>query len=294
MGSSKVRVWIDSARPKTLPAAIGPVVVGAALAYGDGFFDAVTLAVTLLCAVLIQVGTNLANDYYDFVKGADTAERVGPVRATQAGLVSPRQMRNAFVGVFAAACLLGAYLVVKGGWPIAVIGVVSIVCAVAYTAGPLAIAYVGLGEVFVLVFFGPVAVGGTYYLLAGGINQAAIIAGLGPGLLSTAILAVNNFRDIETDKAAGKKTLAVRFGYGFGRAEYIFCVVVGCLVPMYLSIAVGGRYFCNLAAAALPAAVFPIRTVCARPSAEDLNTVLAQTGRVLMVYCVLFAVGWLI
>jgi len=161
---SKLKIWISSARPKTLWAAVGPVLIGSAMAYSDSD-DPLNIAVllaTLLAALLIQIGTNFANDYYDFVKGADTTDRVGPVRATQAGLVTPAQMKTAFIITFALAVLLGAYLVWRGGLPILIIGVASVVCAVLYTAGPFPLAYIGLGEVFVMIFFGPVATGGTY------------------------------------------------------------------------------------------------------------------------------------
>ena len=291
---SKLKTWIQSARPKTLPAAVGPVLIGSAMAFSDGPLNIGVLLATLLAAVLIQIGTNFANDYYDFVKGADTTDRVGPVRATQAGLVKPAQMKKAFIITFGLAVLLGAYLVWRGGLPILIIGVASVVCAVLYTAGPFPLAYVGLGEVFVVVFFGPVATGGTYYLQTLSINADIIIAGLAPGLLSTAILAVNNFRDIKTDKIAGKKTLAVRFGYNFGVAEYISCIVVACLVPLYLSISSRSHYFCNLSLLTLVIAVGPIKTILSKPDPETLNNVLAQTGKLLLIYSVLFSAGWLL
>ncbi len=294
MELSKLKIWISSARPKTLWAAVGPVLIGSAMAYADGPLNIGVLLATLLAALLIQIGTNFANDYYDFVKGADTTDRVGPVRATQSGLIKPAQMRRAFVVTFGLAVLLGAYLVWHGGVPILIIGVASVICAVLYTAGPFPLAYVGLGEVFVLIFFGPVATGGTYYLQRLSINADIIIAGLAPGLLSTAILAVNNFRDIETDKIAGKKTLAVRFGYNFGAAVYIACVVIACIVPVYLSVVRGANYWCCLSVVTLLVAMFPIRTICSKPDPETLNNVLAQTGKLLLIYSVLFSVGWLI
>ncbi|MHC4289090.1 MAG: 1,4-dihydroxy-2-naphthoate octaprenyltransferase, partial [Planctomycetota bacterium] len=182
---SKLKIWIDSTRPKTLPAAVGPVLIGAALAFDAGGLHVITLLTTLAAAVLIQIGTNLSNDYFDYVKGADTEGRTGPVRATQAGLVSPAAMLAASVAVFGLAAVLGLYLVFRGGWPILVIGVLSILCGVLYTAGPWPLGYLGLGEIFVLVFFGPVAAGGTYYLQAGSINTVVIVAGLAPGLIST-------------------------------------------------------------------------------------------------------------
>jgi len=291
---SRISVWIASARPKTLPAAIAPVIIGGAMACGDGYLNMSVLLVTMLAAVLIQIGTNLANDYYDYVKGADTADRVGPLRATQAGLISPAQMRLAFLLTLTAAGLAGLYLVAIGGVPILLIGIASIILAVLYTAGPYPLGYLGLGEAFVLLFFGPVAVGGTYYLQTGGIGRNVVIAGLAPGLLSVAILAVNNTRDICTDRVAGKRTLAVRFGYRFGVAEYVFCVVAAALVPLYLLVAGGANNWSWLAAMTLAAAVFTIKKVVSRPSPAALNRVLAQTGGLLMFYSLLFSVGWLI
>ncbi|MHC5180249.1 MAG: 1,4-dihydroxy-2-naphthoate polyprenyltransferase, partial [Planctomycetota bacterium] len=241
---SKLKIWIDSTRPKTLPAAVGPVLIGAALAFDAGGLHVITLLTTLAAAVLIQIGTNLSNDYFDYVKGADTEGRTGPVRATQAGLVSPAAMLAASVAVFGLAAVLGLYLVFRGGWPILVIGVLSILCGVLYTAGPWPLGYLGLGEIFVLVFFGPVAAGGTYYLQAGSINTVVIVAGLAPGLISTAILAVNNLRDRHTDKLTGKKTLAVRFGKRFGVFEYISCLIMASLVPIVLCWITRGHFGC--------------------------------------------------
>ncbi|HPD46965.1 MAG TPA: 1,4-dihydroxy-2-naphthoate polyprenyltransferase [Anaerohalosphaeraceae bacterium] len=294
MAVPKLKVWIAAARPKTLPAAVAPVLIGFAMAYDDACLNVPVLALTFLAALLIQIGTNLANDYYDYVKGADRSDRVGPVRATQAGLVAPGQMKAAFLLTFAAAALVGLYLVDHGGWPILVIGAASLVCAVLYTAGPFPLAYLGLGELFVLPFFGPIAVGGAYYLQCGQIKTDVLIAGFAPGLFSVAILAVNNFRDSDTDRAAGKKTLAVRFGRRFGVAEYIACVITACLVPLYIVLARRANFGAILAALTLAAAVLPVRTVLRRPSPEVLNNVLAQTGGLLLLYSMLFSVGWLL
>ncbi|HEX42083.1 MAG TPA: 1,4-dihydroxy-2-naphthoate polyprenyltransferase [Phycisphaerales bacterium] len=289
-----VNALLLSARPRTLPAAAGPVIVGAAMAYAAGPVDRLVLGVTLVCALLIQVGTNYANDYYDFVKGTDTAERVGPPRATAAGLVSPAVMRTTFMATFAAAGLLGCYLVYEGGIAIALIGAASIACGLLYTAGPLPLGYLGLGDVFVLVFFGPVAVGGTYYLQTGRITWQPILAGLGPGLISTAVLTVNNFRDYHTDKQAGKRTLVVRFGRSFGKAQYVACIVGACTVPLLLSVCSGGRWWANLSILMLAVAWSPMRAVLREAEPAVLNRALAQTGVSLVVYSVLFSLGWLI
>lgn len=291
---SKLKIWAGSTRPKTLLATIGPVAIGSAMAFGEGEIDAVILVVTFLAAIFIQIGTNFANDYYDFVKGADTEDRTGPVRATAAGLVSPGEMKKAFIITFGMAIVLGLFLVLKGGVPILVIGVASVICGLLYTAGPFPIGYLGLGELFVLVFFGPVAVGGTYYLQRGNVTGEVLIAGLAPGLLATAILTVNNLRDISTDKAAGKKTLIVRFGYKFGVAEYLFCVIGACLIPVYICVSCSWHCPCMISLLTFIAAWRPIKTVCSKPTPEQFNKVLAQTAVLLIIYCVLFSIGMLL
>ena len=191
---SPLEKWILAARPKTLWAAVAPVVVGTAMAYDAQRQHWPSALIALLCSVLIQIGTNLANDYFDHQKGADTPQRQGPLRVTQAGIISPRAMRRGIILVFAAACLAGLVLVWRGGWPIALIGISCILSGVLYTGGPYPLGYIGLGDLFVLIFFGPVAVGGTYYVQALAMEPVILLAGLGPGLLTTAILTVNNLR----------------------------------------------------------------------------------------------------
>ncbi len=287
---TKFKIWVDALRPKTLPATAAPVLIGAAIAFDDGAIQPMVLAATFIAALLIQIGTNLANDYYDHFKGADTEQRLGPVRATGAGLVTPSQMKAAFVIAFALAAAAGLYLVYKGGVPILIIGLASIACGVLYTAGPFALGYTGMADVFVLVFFGPVAVGGTYYLQTGTINSVVIIAGLAPGLLSTAILTVNNFRDIETDKQAGKKTLAVRFGYNFAIFEYSFCVIAGCTLPIIVCVISGNWPNC-LSLIAILFAFKNIKIIRTQPDGGTSNKLLADTGKLLLIYSVLFSVG---
>ncbi|GMU92226.1 MAG: 1,4-dihydroxy-2-naphthoate octaprenyltransferase [Candidatus Hydrogenedentota bacterium] len=297
-------VWISAARPKTLPAAVAPVLIGTAIAYADsGSIHAISLLCALLGAILIQIGTNFANDYYDFVKGTDTAERIGPVRATQAGLVSPSAMRRAFLLLFALAMLPGAYIVYRGGWPFVVIGLVSIACGILYTGGPFPLGYLGLGDIFVLVFFGPVAVGGTYYLHTLRITPEHIgltpfdvlIAGLAPGLISVALLTVNNLRDIEQDRAGRKRTLAVRFGRTFARVEYASCVfLAGVAVPIYFSFASDRSFFLLVPVCVLAAGHKPLRAVFTQIDGPILNDALAATGKLLLVFSVVFALGWIL
>ena len=289
------KLWLLAARPRTLGAAVAPVIIGTALALGDGYRAWPAALAAALGAILIQIGTNFANDYFDFRKGADTAERLGPTRVTQAGLIAPEQVRNAFLLTFALSALPGLYLIWRGGWPILALGLISIASGILYTAGPFALAYVGLGDLFVLVFFGLVATCGTYYVQTGTVTPVVLVAALAPGLLSTAILTVNNLRDRGTDGASGKRTLAVRFGPGFARAEYIFCWLGAVAVPwlIYFLTPVQAPFSLLASAVVLPATPL-IRKVWALDSDPALNPVLGQTGKLLLIYSLVFAAGWLI
>ena len=268
------------------------------MALGAGAFHALAAACAMLGAVFIQIGTNYANDYHDFVKGADTADRKGPTRVTQAGLVSPTATRNAAVVAFALAVAAGTYLMLRGGWPIVTIGVLSILFGWLYTAGRYALAYLGLADLFVLVFFGPVAVAGTYYVQAVGDAAAlqmlpvVIAAGLGPGLLATAILLVNNIRDVDEDRAANKRTLIVRFGRPFGVRLYALCVAAAALVPVALWLWTGAHALSMTAVLILPLALPVVRTLRDERDARNLNPLLGATGRLLLTYSLLFSLGW--
>lgn len=291
---SQLKLWLLAARPKTLPAAIAPVIIGAAMAHADCAVVILPAIAALFGAVMIQIGTNLANDYYDFVKGADTTDRIGPMRLTQAGLISPGSMKRAAFIVFGLAALAGCYLVWRGGWPIVAIGLSSILFGVLYTGGPFPLGYHGLGEIFVLIFFGPVAVGGTYYVQMLTLDANVVIAGLAPGLISVAILVVNNLRDIDNDRVVGKQTLAVRFGRTFARLEYSGCVMVAAVVPLLLYVRTGSHLYSLLAGLILLAAIPIFRIVWTSGDGEQLNNSLAATGRLLMLYTVLFSIGWIL
>jgi 1,4-dihydroxy-2-naphthoate octaprenyltransferase len=228
----RYRIWIYASRPRTLTAAAAPVFLGTGLAFGDGAFRLGPAIAALLGALLIQIGTNLANDYYDYLRGGDTEDRVGPLRVTQAGFLAPAAVRNGAFLVLGLALALGVYLVWVGGLPILVIGLASLVCAIAYTGGPFPLAYHGLGDVFVFVFFGLVAVGGTYWVQALSYSPEVFVAGVGMGAMATAILVVNNLRDIDTDRRAGKRTLAVRIGATATIQEYAFLVILALGVPI--------------------------------------------------------------
>jgi 1,4-dihydroxy-2-naphthoate octaprenyltransferase len=234
-GDKRWKTWIDAMRPRTLPAAVAPVIVGSALAWRAGAFSA---AASLLClgfALLVQIGANFANDYYDFVRGADTRERVGPVRAVAAGLVSPAAMKHAMWLAFVLAFLAGLALIAWGGWWLVAVGAASIACAIAYTGGPYPLGYHGLGDVFVFVFFGLVAVSVTFYVQAGRITAAAVAAGVAVGALATNILLVNNYRDAATDAKAGKRTLVVRFGRRYARGQFAAAHALAVVAPPALA-----------------------------------------------------------
>jgi 1,4-dihydroxy-2-naphthoate polyprenyltransferase len=286
--STSLRTWIAAARPRTLPAAIVPVLVGLAVASRIRPIDWPTAAATLGAALLIQIGTNIANDYYDFVSGADTSERLGPTRITQAGLAEPSVVRNAALVVLALAGLIGIRLVIVGGLPILVVGVVSLILAIAYTGGPWPLAYHGLGDLFVFLFFGVIAVNGTVWLQGVRPSLFSLAASVPVASLATAILVVNNLRDIATDARAGKRTLAVRLGASAARVEYLALVSVALLVPLLLAHFAGARAL--IALGALPLAVAEARALLHRKDRE-LNASLAGTARLHLVFGVLLAIG---
>lgn len=285
--------WILASRPKTLFAAAAPVVVGTALAFAQGVGHWPAALAALLGSLLIQIGTNFTNDYVDFFRGADRADRLGPTRVTQAGMVTPVAMRRATILVFALAVAVGLYLVWRGGLPILLVGVLAILSGILYTAGPYPLAYLGAADLFVLIFFGFVAVAGTYYVQALTVTPAVLLAGLGPGLYSTAILAVNNLRDREQDARAGKRTLAVRFGREFARAEYLICVVGAGLTPLLFFALSRQQWGVLLATLTLIPTLPAIRSAYTE-SGPALNRLLARTGQLLMLYSLLFSVGLLI
>jgi 1,4-dihydroxy-2-naphthoate polyprenyltransferase len=290
VSESRAQIWIDAARPRTLPAAIAPVLVGSALAWRDGSFSAPAALLCLGFALLVQIGTNFANDYYDFVRGADTAARVGPRRAVAAGLVAPATMKRAMIAVFGTAFLAGLGLLAWGGPWLLVVGVASIACGIAYTGGPWPLAYLGLGDVFVFIFFGLVAVGGTYFVQAGRITTEAILAGIPLGLLAANILVVNNYRDVESDAAANKRTLVVRFGRAAARAQFGISLVIAFAIPaLFVWRGYGWRSL-------LPLALVPLAWTHARRLREsktpsELIALLGATGKLLALYAVLFGAG---
>jgi 1,4-dihydroxy-2-naphthoate octaprenyltransferase len=286
------RVWILAARPKTLAASLSPVLVGTAMAVEAGGGHALAASFTFLSAALIQVGVNYHNDYADYLQGTDTEERTGPMRVTQAGLVEPETMRWATVGVFAAAVVAGAFLIYRGGVPILIIGIASIGAALWYTAGPYSLAALGLADLAVFVFFGPVAVAGTYYVQALACPPEVIVAGIGPGLFSVGILLVNNVRDLPNDREAGKWTLVVRLGREFGVGLYGVCLIGAVVLPAGLVLWTGDHWGGLLTLLLVPFVSLAIRTIVQTTDPERLNALLARTGQLLALWAILFSIGW--
>ena len=286
----RVGIWWLAIRPKTLPAAASAVIVGTALAWRAGGFSGGPALAALAIALLLQIGSNLANDVYDDERGADTADRLGPTRVTQAGLLTRSQVKGGMKVVFAVAFALGLYLTWVRGWPVLVIGVVAIVSAIAYTGGPYPLGYHGLGEVFVFLFFGVTAVVGTYWVQTGSVSAIAWVMSVPVGLLITAIIVVNNLRDIEQDRAVGKHTVSVRIGVEATRIEYTACVAGAYVV---LAVAVLARALpphTLLAVLSLPLAYLAGRVVWTQ-AGKPLNQALATTGQLALTFGVLFAAG---
>ncbi len=285
-------VWITASRPKTLVASVAPVLIGTAFAVLDQSAHLFSFLAALIGALLIQIGTNFINDYYDTLKGADTSERKGPLRVMQAGLVTTAEMKKAITLVFAGAVLIGIYLVIRGGWPIVCIGLTSLLLAFLYTAGPVALAYLGIADFFVLTFFGPVASVGTYYVQALRFSYEALIAGFAPGFLSLAILTINNLRDREEDLKAQKKTVVVRFGKRFGQIEYTVCLLVAAVIPAWFYQNQLHRFLILLPSLAILFGSFPMaKTVWSSKHGTVLNQTLAQTGILFMIFSLLFTLG---
>jgi 1,4-dihydroxy-2-naphthoate octaprenyltransferase len=292
-----LRTWAMAARPRTLPAGLAPVLVGSAAAWGalDGHgFSVPNLVAAVIGAVFIQIGTNLANDYSDAKRGADTVDRLGPVRVTAAGLVAPRRVLRATWGAFGVAAAAGLYLTIAVGPEILAIGILSIAAGSLYTGGPRPYGYEGLGEVFVFLFFGLVAVNGSYYVQLEDLQALPVLLSIPVGLLSAAILVVNNVRDIDTDRRAGKRTVSVRIGRERSRTLYVTMIAASyVLLPLALWLGDGSAWGL-LALLSLPLAAAPVRAVRERTDGPALNGALAATGALLAAYAVLLSIGLLV
>lgn len=290
--NSKSSAWILAARPKTLPASVGPVILGSSLVKIEIIKENWhILLLTLLCALLLQIATNLVNDYFDSAKGLDDDNRLGPDRAIQMGWLTPKELKIGFTTVFAIAIALGSFLMFKGGTPIIIIGIASVAMAYMYTGGPFPLSYFALGEILALIFFGPIPVWGTYYLLTNDISYFPIFVGLIPGFISLSIMGVNNLRDNKNDKEKGKTTLATIFGETFAR----YLVVSGSLIAVCLPLHFYVRLHDQVFLAPLVLFIVHYRSwykVLRGPIDSGLNKVLAQTGKFLFLVCLCVSVGF--
>ena len=291
---SPLRLWFLAARPRTLPAAIAPVLVGTSLAITEDTFRPLAFVAALVGSVFIQIGTNLSNDYSDARRGADTEDRLGPVRVTAGGLLPPRRVLVGTYLAFGVAVAAGAYLAAVAGWQLLLVGAASIVAGVLYTGGPRPYGYEGLGELFVFLFFGVVAVTGSYYVQTEELTWEAFALSVPVGLLAAAILVVNNIRDADTDRRAGKRTLAVKLGRERARVLFVAMLVVSFAVPLVVAAAGGLSWWIALTALSWGLAPPLIRTVRTRTDGPALNGALAATGRLLAVYSLLLAAGVLL
>ncbi|RRR65371.1 MAG: 1,4-dihydroxy-2-naphthoate polyprenyltransferase [Candidatus Viridilinea halotolerans] len=288
-----LQIWLMAIRVPTLPAAVVPVLVGTATALADGVLRPLVFVAALLAALFIQIGTNLANDYFDYQKGADTSERLGPTRVTQSGLIAPVVVRQAMLVCFALAALCGLYLISVGGWPILLIGVFSIASGILYTGGPFPLGYNGLGDIFTFIFFGLIAVVFTDFLHSDALRPLALLASLPVAMLVTAIIVVNNLRDAPTDRKAGKRTLAVIFGERFARMEYAFLVLGAYITLPVVWFWGGASPFTLLPWLTMPLALTMLDLV-GKQRGKALNAGLRGTARLHMIFGALLTLGLLL
>jgi 1,4-dihydroxy-2-naphthoate octaprenyltransferase len=291
---SNLQAWILATRPKTLPAAVGPVLVGSALALADNLFALIPALAALGISLLLQIGVNLANDYFDGIKGIDTKERLGPVRVTQSGLIAPAAVKSAMMLTFSLAACIGLYLMMRGGWPVIFIGTASILAALGYSGGPFPLASHGLGDLFVFIFFGLVAVCGTYYVQALRLTWLVFFMAAAVGLPITAILVINNLRDIRTDQKVGKNTLAVTLGEYLSKIEYALLLALSYGLLLIVWMIGWGSFWMLLPLLSLPWAVSLIRTVLRSNIDPGLNIMLAKTAGLSLIYSVLLSVGFIV
>ncbi|MCH9630616.1 MAG: 1,4-dihydroxy-2-naphthoate octaprenyltransferase [Chlamydiia bacterium] len=288
---SSAKLWIYAARPKTLTIGLAPILIGTSLAIQAGSFNLLVFFWTLLGALMIQVGTNYSNDYFDYLKGADKESRKGTMKVLQSGLVSKKAMKTAFILCFSIAAIASIILTMRGGVILLVVGSICILFSLLYTAGPMPLAYLGLGDVFVLVFYGPVATIFTFYLQTLHFDAAAFIASFAPGLLGVAVITVNNLRDIAEDKLASKKTLPVRFGKKFAKIHYTVMIIATFFIPILYVFYTGAHYFCILASLVMLFAVPLIKHIFTYNDPKTLNATLASTAKLIVPYTLLFCLG---
>ena len=287
----KWQIWLYATRPKTLAASVAPVFIGSAMAYSaDEEFRGWVAALCLFSTMALQVGTNLANDYFDFLKGTDRADRQGPPRVLTLGWLQRRELYRGMLLSFAVAAILGLILsFVRGGWPVVLILLLGILAGIGYTGGPFPLAYHGLGDFFAFIFFGPVAVAATYYVHALNLSPAAIMMGSSPGAFAVAMIAINNYRDRETDGRSGKHTLALRFGKTFARGEISLALILGIVTPFFLEWHLGNVMLLFLL---FPGGII-LRDLWMHENGKVLNSCLARTGQLMLLHSLLLSMAWI-
>ena len=290
---SKTQAWILASRPKTLPAAASPVLIACAVAFVEHKFEPLAALAALLGALLLQIGANIANDVFDFQLGTDNQHRLGPLRMTQAGYLTPTEMKTGMVVVFILAAMCGVYMALVSGWWIIIIGALAILAAVAYTGGPFPYGYKGLGELFVFIFFGFAAVCGTYYAQAKSVSLLAILSSVPVGLLIVCILVVNNLRDLNGDKSSGKRTLAVRFGATWAKQEFIALLALAYLFVFLITFVHLGTVWILLCWLSLPLALQLVKSVL-NEQGKALNLTLAGVGKLTLIFSILYTIGLII
>lgn len=290
----KWKVWWLAIRPHTLWAAVCPVMISSALAWEENQFSLSVAFLALVAVISLQAATNLTNDYYDHIRGTDNEERIGPLRVMQAGLVNSQEMRLAMMLCFGVSLLIGAYFSLSLGWGLFALTALSVLAGFMYTGGPFPLGYHGLGDLFAFVFFGPVAVAGTYFLQTAEVSPLAVFIGFAPGCFSVALITVNNLRDVHGDRNAGKKTLAVRMGPLFSRFEYTLSLLVAALIALTFVVFQGKLFFLLIPVVMLVLAAPALRTVW-HPMIDGpaMNQTLARTGQLLLIYSLLLSLGWL-
>lgn len=290
---TKFDAWVLASRPRTLPAAIMPVVVGSSIAIFQNKFQMLPASIALFCSLLIQIGTNFVNDLFDFLHGTDKIDRVGPQRAVTSGIISSKEMKLGILFVFGLSFFLGLYLVYIGGWLILLLGILSILAGIAYTAGPFPLAYNGLGDIASFLFFGLVGTVGTYYVQAGDVTALVFWSSVPVGALITNILVVNNYRDREEDRSNGKNTLAVLLGEKFTRIQYVFFMIVSYSIVFVVYFTYKNDLFVFLPLLSLPLSLKLIRMIFTLRGRE-LNKTLELTAKLSAIYAFLFATGILL
>jgi len=284
-------VWLSAARPKTLVAVLSPIAVGLAMALEFGQLQVLILIATIIAGLSIQIGTNFANDYLDFARGGDTHERLGPARAVASGWITPKKMKSAMIAMFAVAMISTLFLLKRGGWPIATLGIIAITLGYAYSGGPLPLSTTGLADPFVLLFFGPVATACTFFLQTGRITCLSVIMGFGPGALALAILTCNNLRDHLEDSKSQKRTLIVRFGLNFGKWQYTLALITAFVIPMF---ALKNHYSLALSSIWMFRGLPLVRGIWKASEGSQFLPFLEKTALLTMGYAILFTLGWII